>query len=111
MHPTLTKKANAAVPPHADLRYRAGVASRATAAIGAGYLLSSLVTQALALALPLDPVDRVVAATLTGLVIYPCAIMWSFAAASTSRVWLALGGACTLASLAVLALRNGGSGA
>lgn len=111
MHPKLSKKATATALPHAEVRYRAGVALRATAAIGAGYLLASLATHALALALPLDPVEKVVAATLTGLAIYPCAVMWSFAAASATRVWLGLGGACALAGLAVLALRSGGSGA
>lgn len=100
---------NAAPParplPDTGLRYRAGVASRTVAAIGGGYLLASLGTQALALALPLRPVDSVVSATLTGLVLYPCAVMWSFAAASATRAWLGLGAACALVTIALLALR------
>jgi len=84
--------------------YRAGVAARAIAAIGGGYLLAALSTRAMALALPLNPVDDVVAATLTGLVVYPCAIMWCFAAASAARAWLGLAGACALVTIVLLAL-------
>lgn len=86
------------------LRYRAGVASRTVAAIGGGYLLASLGTQVLALALPMNPIDNVVTATLSGLALYPCAVMWSFAAASATRAWLGLAGSCTLLTLALLAL-------
>lgn len=93
------------------LRYRAGVASRTVAAIGGGYLLASLGTEALALALPLAPVDKVVTATLSGLLLYPCAVMWSFAAAGALRAWLGLGAACALAMLVLLALRTFGGGA
>jgi hypothetical protein len=99
------------MPSGIPLGYRAGVAARALAAIGGGYLLASTSTTLLALVLPLSPVDRVVAATLTGLAIYPCAAMWSFAAASAVRAWLGLGGACTVVALALLALRTAGGGA
>ena len=99
MHPISSKPAGP------GLHYRAGVASRAVAAIGGGYLLAALATQALALALPLRPVDNVVAATLTGLALYPCAAMWSFAAASATRAWLGLAGLCALVEIAVLVLR------
>ncbi|WP_296952695.1 DUF3649 domain-containing protein [uncultured Massilia sp.] len=85
--------------------YRAAVASRAGAAIGGGYLLSWLAVRALALGLPMDPVDNVVAATLVGLAVYPCAVMWVFAAATPTRAWLGLGGACALFQLAILVLR------
>lgn len=96
---------NSSKPAGPGLRYRAGVASRAVAAIGGGYLLAALATQELALALPLRPVDNVVAATLAGLALYPCAAMWSFAAASAARAWLGLAGACALVEIAVLVLR------
>ena len=97
--------------PGTGLRYRAGVVARTVAAIGGGYLLASLGTRALALALPLSPVDKVVTATLSGLVLYPCAVMWSFAAASATRAWLGLGAACALVALCLLALRALGGGA
>jgi len=93
------------------LRYRAGVVSRTIAAIGGSYLLTTLSTRVLALALHLSPVDKVVAATLSGLAIYPCAVMWTFAAASAGRAWLGLGAACGLAGLALWALRSFGGGA
>lgn len=98
------------LPAH-GLRYRAAVASRAVAAIGGGYLLAALCTRALALGLPMAPVDNVVAATLAGLAIYAVAAMWVFAAASATRAWPGLGGACALAAIAALALRAAGGGA
>ncbi len=97
--------------PSDGLRYRAGVASRAVAAIGGGYLLAALCTQALALGLPMSPVDNVVAATLTGFVLYAVAVMWVFAAPSATRAWLGLGGACALAALALALLRAYGGNA
>ena len=107
---TSTVPSNAVPPRRPDsgtgLPYRAGVASRTVAAIGGGYLLASLGTEALALALPLSRVDSVVTATLSGLVLYPCAVMWSFAAASAARAWLGLGAACALTMLVLLALRT-----
>jgi hypothetical protein len=97
--------------PSTGLRYRAAVASRALAAIGGGYLLAWLCTRALALGLPMAPVDNVVTATLAGLVIYPCAVMWTFATASATRAWLGLGGACALVTIVLLALRALGGAA
>lgn len=90
--------------PAAGLRYRVAVASRAVAAIGGGYLLSSLATRAFALGLPMSPVDNVVAATLIGLAVYPCAAMWVFAAGTATRAWLGLGGACAVFQIAILLL-------
>jgi hypothetical protein len=107
MNPTYSNGARQGRPlPSTSLRYRGGVAMRAIAAIGGGYVLASLSTRFLALALPLSPVDSVVAATLTGLVVYPCAIMWSFATASAARAWLGLAGACALAAIVLLVLRT-----
>jgi branched-subunit amino acid permease len=72
------------------MNYRLAVASRALAAIGGGYAVSSLAVTAFALALPGRDVDRVVAATLIGLVVYPCAVMWCFATRSALLAWLGL---------------------
>lgn len=112
MHSTSSEEARPArtLPAH-GLRYRAAVASRAVAAICGGYLLASLCTRALTLGLPMAPVDNVVAATLAGLAIYAVAAMWAFAAASATRAWLGLGGACALAAIAAQALRAAGGGA
>ncbi|MFK3737471.1 iron transporter [Massilia sp. TN1-12] len=112
MHSIPSGEARAArtLPAH-GLRYRAAVASRAVAAIGGGYLLATLCTRALALGLPMAPVDNVIAATLTGLIVYAVAAMWAFAAASASRAWMGLGVACALSTIVVLALRAAGVGA
>lgn len=107
----MTSIASKAPRPAAGLRYRAGVASRTVAAVGGSYLLASLSTRALALALPLSPVDAVVAATLSGLAIFPCAVMWTFAAVSAVRAWLGLAVACGLVGLALWALARFGGGA
>ncbi|SDG77946.1 DUF3649 domain-containing protein [Duganella sp. OV458] len=72
------------------MNYRLGVASRALAAIGGGYAVSALAVAALAICLPGRDVDRVVTATLTGLVVYPCAVMWCFATSSAWRAWAGL---------------------
>ena len=110
-HPARPARPHRDADPGTGLRYRAGVASRTVAAIGGGYLLASLGTEALARALPLAPVDNVITATLAGLVLYPCAVMWSFAAASAVRAWLGLGAACALTMLVLLALRALGGAA
>jgi len=72
------------------LRYRAGVAVRAVAAIGGGYALSGLWSAAIALYLPASPGEAAVTATLVAFVIYPCAVMWVFAMRSAARAWLGL---------------------
>jgi len=84
-------------------RVRAAVAVRTVAAIGGGYLLASLATRALAITLPMAAVDAVVTATLTGLVVYPCAVMWCFAARTVPRACLGLVAACALPTLVILA--------
>lgn len=68
-------------------RYRGGVAARALAAIGGGYVLTSIVSALLALALPLPRADAVTIATLLSFVVYTCAILWVFATTSALRAW------------------------
>jgi hypothetical protein len=85
-----------------DWRVRVVVALRTIAAIGGGYLLASLATQALAITLPMAPVDAVVTGTLTGLVVYPCAVMWCFAAATVARACAGLAACCALPALVIL---------
>jgi hypothetical protein len=86
----------------APARRAIAVALRAVAAIAGGYLLAYLATRALAITLPMAPVDAVVAATLTGLVVYPCAIMWCFAAATVLRAGVGLVACCALPALVIL---------
>lgn len=73
------------------LSYRLGIASRAIAAIVGGYALAAACTAALALTLPMKPVDAVMTATLLSFVIYTCAAMWAFAARNALHAWLGIG--------------------
>ena len=83
-----------------DRRYRLGVAARAVAAIGGGYLLaavaSTLLGVLLAALLPLSRADAVSLATMLAFVIYPCAVLWVFATASAGRAWAGILGASAL---------------
>ncbi|MFV0680235.1 DUF3649 domain-containing protein [Ottowia sp.] len=71
-------------------RYRAGVTSRALAAVFGGYALAALTSVALALWLPLARAEAVTWGMLASFVVYPCAVMWVFAARSAARAWWGL---------------------
>jgi hypothetical protein len=90
------------------LRYRAGVALRALFAIFGGYALAATIAAALALWLPIARVEAVLTATMSGLIVYPCAIMWCFAARTPPR---ALGGLVLAALPFALLLAIGAQGA
>lgn len=77
-------------------RYRGGVAARALAAIGGGYLLSALAAALVALALPLPRADAVTIATLLSFAIHACAILWVFASASALRACGGMLAVCAL---------------
>jgi len=77
-------------------RYRGAVASRAVAAIGGGYALTSSAIALIALALPLPRADAVTLATLLSFVIYTCAILWVFATHSATRAWVGILGSSAL---------------
>jgi len=90
------------------LRYRLGVAVRAVAAIGGGYAVAALATAVLALYLPTTRAEAALTATLLAFVVYPCAVMWVFAARSAARAWLGL--LLPAAALGVLLLVRQGFG-
>jgi hypothetical protein len=90
------------------LRHRAGVALRALIAIFGGYALAATIAAALALWLPIARVEAVLTATMSGLIVYPCAIMWCFAARTPQR---ALGGLLLAALPFALLLAIGAQGA
>ncbi|BDB26143.1 DUF3649 domain-containing protein [Cupriavidus sp. P-10] len=71
-------------------RYRAGVASRAVAAIAGGYALAALSTAALAVSLPLPRPEAVTAATLLSFAVYAAAAVWVFAVRHAWRAWAGL---------------------
>ncbi|MCU1716740.1 iron transporter [Pseudomonas sp. 5P_3.1_Bac2] len=64
--------------------------ARCLLAVFGGYLLTYMASAALARLLPVKPVDAVVIAALLSFVLYLGFIIWSFAAARLSRVWLSL---------------------
>jgi hypothetical protein len=74
--------------------YRVGVAVRAIAAIGGGYLLTSLAASLLASLLPLSRADATVLSTLFSFAIYTCAVIWVFATASAARALAGVALAC-----------------
>lgn len=69
-------------------RYRGGVAARAVAAIGGGYVLTAIASALIAVALPLPRADAVTLATLLSFVVYTCVILWVFATTSALRAWI-----------------------
>jgi hypothetical protein len=87
-------------------RYRAAVAARALAAIPGGYALSAAWAAALALILPAARVEAALTATMTALVIYPCAVMWCFGARTAPRAIAGLLAAGALPA-AILLLSKG----
>jgi hypothetical protein len=70
-------------------RHPACVALRALTAIFGGYALAAGLTATLAMWLPIVRLEAALTATMAGLIVYPCVIMWSFAARTALR---ALGG-------------------
>lgn len=68
-------------------RYRSGVAGRTVAAIAGGYVLTSIASALIAIALPLPRADAVSIATLLSFVVYTCVILWVFATTSALRAW------------------------
>lgn len=71
-------------------RWRAGVASRALAAIAGGYLLAALAATALAVWPPLHRAEAVITATLASFIVYLCAVLWVFAARTALKAWLGI---------------------
>jgi len=77
-------------PRNEPARLRVSVAMRTLAAVIGGYALASLAAALLGLMLPMDRVDAVMTGTMVALVVFPCAVMWSFAASSAARAWAGL---------------------
>ena len=71
------------------VRDRARVASRACAALFAGYFLAHGATAFLTLVLPFGRVDRVITASLLSFAVWTAAAVYVFAVKSTWRAWWA----------------------
>jgi len=91
-------------------QYRLAVAARVLAASLGGYVLASVGTAAAALLLPrvspLGRADAVLAATLSGFLLYAGCVLWVFSVRTAGRAWLGLCLAAGVLALAVVALRN-----
>lgn len=76
--------------------YRLAVASRAIAAIFAGYLLASLASVCLAHWLPLARAEAVVMSMMLSFLVYLGAVLWCFACRSAWRAWAGLSIPCAI---------------
>lgn len=82
------------------LSYRLGVASRITAAILGGYLLTALAVSLLALTLPMERAAATLSATMLSFAIYAAAVLWAFASRTATLAWVGIG--APAAALALL---------
>ena len=79
------------------------VVSRIVAAVGGGYVLANLGAIALYHALPTSHDSSLQLALLASFPVYAAAVVWSFAARTSARVWWGLG-APAAACVVVIAL-------
>ena len=70
--------------------YRLAVASRALAAIFAGYLLASMTSICIAQWLPLPRAEAVVTAMMLSFLVYLVAVLWCFACRTALQAWVGL---------------------
>ena len=71
-------------------RYRVGVLVRTLVAIAGGYGFSSMCAAAMAIYLPMTPVEAITTATLTAFIVYPGIVIWVFAASTALRATVGL---------------------
>ena len=77
-------------------RYCANIAARAVAGSVGAYAVAALFAAALAQALPLDPVEAVIPATLLAFLVAPAVTIWAFLARGPWRAWAGVIGAVLL---------------
>jgi hypothetical protein len=82
--------------PRHTRNYRISVASRLVVAVVGGYILTSAAVAALALILPLQPVEATLTATMVSFAIYAGVVLAVFAIRS---IWWA--GACMVLAIAI----------
>lgn len=98
--------------PGIPVRYRWAVASRAIAAMGAGYGLSASVAAASGVLLPMMGMERinaVMTGTMLAFVVHAMAALWAFGCATALRAWLGI--VLPGIALGVLALLASGAAA
>ncbi|MGE4296268.1 MAG: DUF3649 domain-containing protein [Campylobacterales bacterium] len=72
---------------HKENRYRLAVFSRTIAAVLGGYLLASVFTLFMSLALGGPEADAVTFATMLSFAVHAAAVIWVFAASTALRAW------------------------
>lgn len=92
--------------PSVATRYRRGVAMRAAAAVGGGYLLAALASAVLATVLPMPRADAASVATMMSFAIYACAVLWVFAARSAFHAWTGVLASAALLGMLLLFFRG-----
>ncbi|CAN5651806.1 hypothetical protein BH09PSE5_BH09PSE5_18060 [soil metagenome] len=93
-----------------SLRYRLGIASRAVAAALGGYVLTSLLTAVLAVALPrlfdTSRAEAVQGATLYSFAAYVVIVICAFSMRRVASVWIAIGGVSALLGALLVAMKG-----
>ena len=89
-----------------NVSYRCGVAARTVAAIGGGYLFTTVGATLLAQLLPVARADATIISTMLSFIIYAGTVIWVFAVRSLLRVWIGMCSAITLLT-ALLWLHRG----
>ena len=89
----------------AALTPRLAVLLRTVAGVAGGYVVSALAAAVLAVWLPTARAEAVMAGTLVALAVFPCAVMWCFAARNAARAWVGL--LVPIAALAALYALHG----
>ncbi len=76
--------------------YRLAIASRALAAVLAGYLLASLVSTCIAQWLPITRAEAVVTGMMFSFLAYLGAVLWCFACRTALQAWIGVLTPCAL---------------
>ena len=66
------------------------ILSRVAAAVVGGYAVSAMAAICLALLLPMPRADAVLTGAMASFVVYVCAVLWVFSAATAARAWIGL---------------------
>ena len=83
----------------APAQRRLDLVARCLLAAPGGYLLTALCTASLALLLPGEPAQAVLAATQLSFLLYCVLVIWAFCARSAARAWLIAVLSCLPAAL------------
>ncbi|MBA1229609.1 DUF3649 domain-containing protein [Pseudomonas viridiflava] len=86
--PTLMVKKRTSRTRGVTITYRLAVASRALAAIFAGYLLASIISMCITQWLPMPRAEAVVTGMMLSFLVYMVAVLWCFACRTALQAWV-----------------------